>query len=67
MSDVTQVLERSGVFKGADGLEGLLSADGFWAGQPYGTRLYYGDGIADYLHREVLRAAIRAIEARQAP
>ena len=50
-----------GVFKGAHGLEGLVNAKDFWDQQPYGTRLYYGDGIADYLHRDVLRAAIRAL------
>ena len=55
------ILTSQGVFKGAIGLEGLLNADEFWESQPYGTRLYYGDGIADYLHRDVLRAAIRAL------
>ncbi len=51
--------DEEGVFKGAAGLAGLLNADEFWEQQPYGTRLYYGVGIADYLHRDVLRAAAR--------
>lgn len=38
-------LTAHGVFKGARGLEGLLNADAFWQQQPYGTRLYYGDGV----------------------
>jgi len=54
-------LTENGVFKGAHGLEGLANAQEFWDRQPYGTRLYYGDGIADYLHRDVLRAAVRAL------
>ena len=54
-------LTAQGVFKGAHGLEGLANSQEFWDQQPYGTRLYYGDGIADYLHRDVLRAAIRAL------
>lgn len=54
-------LTAHGVFKGAHGLDGLTNAQEFWDRQPYGTRLYYGDGIADYLHRDVLRAAIRAL------
>ena len=56
-------LAAAGVFKGAHGLEGLLNADDFWERQPYGTRFYYGDGIADYLHRDVLRAAIQVLAA----
>lgn len=55
-------LERAGVFKGADGLRRLAEARAFWERQPYGTRLYFGDGIADYLHRGVLEAAIRALD-----
>jgi hypothetical protein len=58
---VSKELERNGVFKGADGLSGLANADAFWEGQPYGTRLYFGDGVADYLHRDVLRAALRSL------
>ena len=57
------VLTRRGVFKGAHGLEGLLNAKDFWELQPYGTRLYYGGGIADYLHIDALRAAVRALAA----
>lgn len=57
-----EALARQGVFKGFNSLEGLADADDFWKNQPYGTRLEYGPGIADYLHRSVLRAAIRALK-----
>jgi hypothetical protein len=60
---VEKVLIRNGVFKGAHGLEGLLNASSFWVTQPYGTRLYYGDGAMDYLHIDVLRAAVEALRA----
>lgn len=63
---VSDVLHAQGVFKGAHGLEGLANATDFWEKQPYGTRLYYGDGIADYLHIDVLRAAIRALASSPA-
>lgn len=56
-------LTTQGVFKGAHGLRGLLEADVFWERQMYGTRLYYGPGIADYLHRGVLGAAVEALDA----
>lgn len=55
-------LSAAGVSKGAHGLEGLLNANDFWAQQPYGTRLYYGDGLTDYLHRDVLRAAVELLK-----
>lgn len=55
-------LTKSGVFKGHEGLSGLLCSESFWENQPYGTRLYYGDGVADYLHRDVLRAAVQILE-----
>lgn len=58
-------LTKAGVFKGAHGLDGLLNCQEFWDRQPYGTRLYYGDGIADYLHRDVLRAAVRTLAANE--
>lgn len=58
-----QKLTEGGVFKGAEGLRGLVEAQEFWDNQPYGTRLYYGDGISDYLHRDVLRAAVKALDA----
>lgn len=58
------VLTSAGVFKGAHGLEKLLDADEFWDQRPYGTRLYYGNGIADYLHRDVLRAAVKLLSDR---
>lgn len=66
LSDLTAVLAAAGVFKGHQGLVGLLNADEFWEKQPYGTRLYYGDGVADYLHRDVLRAAVKIL-ATNAP
>lgn len=54
-------LAALGVFKGAHGLEGLLHATEFWNRQPYGSRLYYGDGQTDYLHIDVLRAAVHGL------
>lgn len=61
MSIIESRLRAEGVFKGAGGLEGLAESQAFWDKQMYGTRLYYGDGIADYLHVDVLRAAIRLL------
>lgn len=62
MSDeITKKLANVGVFKGFEGLEGLANAKDFWNALPYGTRLYYGDGIADYLHRDVLGAAVQVL------
>lgn len=61
-ASVQEILRASGVFKGEHGLEGFANADGFWENQPYGTRLYYGDGGLDYLHRDVLRSAISLIK-----
>lgn len=63
--EAAATLEARGVFKGAHGLQGLADAQEFWDQQPYGTRLYYGDGIADYLHRGVLQAAIEALNTAQ--
>jgi hypothetical protein len=60
---VEYALIAQGVFKGAHGLEGLLNAKEFWESQPYGTRHYYGDGLTDYLHVGVLRAAIEALRS----
>jgi len=60
-SDLAALFAAAGVFKGHQGLVGLLNADEFWENQPYGTRLYYGDGIADYLHRDVLREAVKIL------
>lgn len=59
-------LSSRGVFKGAQGLEGLLKADEFWQEQECGTRLYYGSGVGQYLHRDVLLAAVEALEAKAA-
>lgn len=58
-------LEKAGVFKGVDGLRGLAECQEFWDQQPYGTRLYYGPGGGQYLHRSVLRAAIEALDNEQ--
>jgi hypothetical protein len=60
---VAEALTAHGVVAGAHGLEGLLNANAFWDRQPYGTRLYYGAGIADYLHRGALRAAVQMLTA----
>lgn len=56
-------LVDQGVFKGLEGLEGLAYKKEFWDSQPYGARLYYGDGINEYLHRSVLLAAIKALKS----
>lgn len=63
MSTITaeHSLANAGVYKGAPGLRGLAEAQEFWDQQPYGTRLYYGPGIADYLHRDVLQAAVQLL------
>ena len=66
-SEVRELLATAGVFKGSHGIEGLLNADAFWEQQPYGTRLYYGDGIADYLHRGVLRSAVTLLQQISTP
>lgn len=59
-----QVLADAGVFAGANGLRGLADCNEFWEQQPYSTRLYFSDKLAtDYLHRGVLRSAIKALEA----
>jgi hypothetical protein len=62
---VEEALVEQGVFKGQHGLEGLLNAEEFWSTQPYGTRLYYGEGGLDYLHRDVLRAAVQILASRK--
>jgi hypothetical protein len=61
MSEVENKLVAAGVFAGMRGLEGFLHASEFWAGQPYGTRFYYGPGGLDYLHRSVLEAAVKIL------
>lgn len=55
-----------GVFKGVDGLRKLLDSQPYWDEQSHGTRLYFGPNINDYLHRDVLRAAVEYLE-RAAP
>lgn len=62
---VTKALSEQGVFKGFEGLIGLAECQEFWDQQMYGTRLYYGPGITQYLHRSVLRAAIKALVNNQ--
>jgi hypothetical protein len=59
-----QALADQGVYKGHHGLRGLAEAQEFWDRQPYGTRLYYGNGGADYLHRGVLQSAVAALDAK---
>lgn len=61
-SPLVEKLAAKGVFKGFHGLEGLVNSQEFWDNQPYGTRLYYGDGIADYLHRSILKAAVEILK-----
>jgi hypothetical protein len=58
---VDKSLDKQDVIKGYHGLKELLDVDDFWHKQLYGTRLYYGNGVADYLHRDVLRAAVHAL------
>lgn len=60
--ELEKALEEAGVFKGADGLRRLCDAHQFWEEQPYGTRLYFGGGVTDYLHRDVLRAVINVAD-----
>lgn len=61
MSELQRKLSEAGVFKGHGGLEGLLNAQAFWDEQPYGTRLYYGNGASEYLHRGVLMAVVEIL------
>lgn len=58
-------LAEAGVFKGAEGLRQFAECTEFWDQQLYGTRFYF-DGN-HYLHRDILRAAIRALGAPPAP
>lgn len=58
---VIEILQTHGVFKGAHGLQGFLNEKAFWERQPYGSRFYYGDNDMDYLHVDVLRAAIEIL------
>lgn len=57
------MLAKQGLFKGHDGLRGLLKCDDFWDKQEYGTRLYFDDGAAPYLHRDCLNSAVKALDA----
>ena len=45
-------------------LQALVDSQTFWDEQPYGSRLYYGDGPADFLRRETLRAVIKEIREK---
>src|SRR5690625_2637624 len=65
--DAESKLADAGVFTGHHGLRGLADADLFWEKQPYGTRLYYGDGGMDYLHRGVLQKAVEILDAAPQP
>ena len=56
------VLARRGVFKGADGLRRIAECQAFWDEHPYGTRLYFEDAGDGYLHRDVLRSAVDALD-----
>tara|TARA_R100000687_G_C6452865_1_gene166176 strand:+ start:5304 stop:5825 length:522 start_codon:yes stop_codon:yes gene_type:complete len=67
LASAEEKLASAGVFKGSAGLRGLVESQEFWDKQPYGTRLYYGDGIADYLHRDVLRSALSLLDAPHPP
>lgn len=55
-------LTDAGAFAGQLGLRGLAECDAFWEKQLYGTRLYYGEGIMDYLHRDVLRTVLTILD-----
>lgn len=57
-------LARQGVYAGMGGLRGLAEASEFWESQMYGTRLYYGPGGGQYLHRSVLKAAVDALDGK---
>src|SRR5690625_3522826 len=65
--DAESKLADAGVFAGHHGLRGLADAAEFWEKQPYGTRLYYGDGGMDYLHRGVLQKAVEILDAAPQP
>lgn len=62
MSEVQRKLASVGVYAGLHGLEGLFEASAFWDEQAYGTRLYFGPGGGQYLHRSVLGAAIALLK-----
>lgn len=63
MMEAEQKLAQAGVFKGHDGLRRLAECQEFWDQQPYGTRLYFEDSGDGYLHRDVLRAAVKLLDA----
>lgn len=66
-TNAEQRLTAAGVFAGQNGLRGLWAAADFWERMPYSTRLYYGQGGYDYLHRDVLGAALRLLDQPIAP
>lgn len=49
-----------------DALEGLVNNHDFWDEFPYSTRLYYGDGARDYVHRDLLRNHVQVCRDLQA-
>ncbi len=49
---------RSIIFKQQDCLGRWADDDAFWEAQPYGNRFYFGDGIRDYVPRDVLRTIL---------
>lgn len=62
MRKAEHVLADLGIYAGHTGLRGLANADEFWEQQPYGTRLYFGGGYTDYLHRSILQTAVAALD-----
>ena len=62
MGQAENKLTEAGIFKGAEGLRGLAENNAFWDLQEYGTRLYYGTGSTEYLHRDVLRTALKILD-----
>lgn len=60
--ELERKLAQAGVFAGHRGLRGLLEAHDFWEQQAYGTRLYYGPGGGQYLHRSILAAAVAILD-----
>lgn len=57
-----RALAHHSVFAGHLGLRQLAERDEFWEKQPHGTRFYFDPCAGDYLHRHILRAAIRALD-----
>lgn len=62
MGNLEQKLEAAGVFKEAEALRLLVDCEEFWENRPYETRLYFGEDNNHYLHRNVLRAAVKLLD-----